>query len=62
MITIELTREEAETVCEVLHSYLSDLQMEIRHTDNRQFREGLKRKESFLKGLLGRLESPKTAA
>ncbi len=55
MATIELTNEEAETLSEILESYLSDLRMEIADTDQMNFRENLKKKEVFIKELLQRL-------
>ncbi len=56
MITLALSEEEAHTLHDVLKSYLSDLHTEISHTDSRSFRDGLKKVETFLKGLLPRLE------
>ena len=50
---INLTAEEAEMLKEVLTSYLSDLRMEIADTDKMSFREDLKKREEFLKKLLG---------
>jgi hypothetical protein len=47
MVTIELAPEEAEELHLILESYLSDLRMEIADTDNRDFRENLKRREVF---------------
>jgi len=55
MIDLKLTNEEAENLKEVLTSYVSDLRMEIADTDQFEFREGLKNKETFLKGLISRL-------
>jgi hypothetical protein len=57
MPRIELTPEDAATLHEVLESYLSDLRMEIAGTDSMDFRELLKAKERFLKGLLPRLRA-----
>ena len=55
MVRLELTAEEAETLTEILRSYLSDLRMEIARTDDRHFRENLKMRETFIKDVLGRL-------
>ena len=55
MIDLKLTNEEAENLKEVLTSYVSDLRMEIANTDKYEFRENLKKKEKFLKDLIGRL-------
>ncbi len=56
MVRIELSSEEVEMLHEVLSIYLSDLRMEIADTDNQDFRETLKKQETFLKELLQRLE------
>jgi len=56
MLQIEFTPEESGMLREILESYLSDLRMEISHTDLMDFREGLKKREVFLKSLLERLE------
>lgn len=55
MIDLKLTNEEVEDLKDVLTSYVSDLRMEIADTDKFDFREGLKKKEKFLKDLIGRL-------
>jgi hypothetical protein len=52
MARIELTENEAETLKEILHSYLSDLRAEIADTDRMKMRETLKEKEAFLNRLL----------
>jgi hypothetical protein len=49
---INLTTEEAEVLNEILTSYLSDLRMEISHTDSGFFREGLKERENLLKKII----------
>ena len=56
MFHIELSREEAQTLYQILRSDLSDLRMEIAGTEQKDFREFLKRREVFLKELLRRLE------
>jgi hypothetical protein len=53
---LNLTAEETEMLKEILTSFLSDLRMEIADTDSLDFREGLKKKEVFLKRLLVDLE------
>ncbi len=55
MTRIEFTTEEAQTLSEILESYLSDLRMEIAATENRDWRGIMKERESFIKDLLGRL-------
>ncbi len=56
MAQIALTTEEAETLREVLDSYLSNLRMEIADTDAMEFREKLKEQEAVLRRLLQRLD------
>jgi len=56
VVQIEMTPEEAQILLEILEVYLSDLRMEIADTDQTDFREGLKRKEVFLKELIERLK------
>ncbi len=48
MVQLELTPDEAETLSEVLESYLSDLRMEIADTDRQDFREMLKARKGVL--------------
>jgi hypothetical protein len=55
MAQLTLNNDETEMLKEVLVSYLSDLRMEIADTDLKDFREGLKAKEVFLKDLINRL-------
>ena len=55
-MNLELDRVEAGMLEEILASFLSDLRMEISNTDLQDFRDGLKRKEIFLKDLLERLD------
>ena len=61
MIQITLSDEEASSLRNVLESYLSDLRMEIADTERMDFRDGLKRQEEFLNGLLARLSAGRGA-
>ncbi len=56
MRTLELSEEECAELKSILTSYLSDLRMEIADTESFDFRQGLKRREVFLKKLLHSLE------
>ncbi|HEX7089409.1 MAG TPA: hypothetical protein VF192_04695 [Longimicrobiales bacterium] len=58
MVRLELDREQAEMLREMLESYLGDLRMEISQTDQMDFREDLKKREALLKELIARLEQP----
>ncbi len=55
MTTIQLSSHQADTLVTVLRSYLSDLRMEISHTDSMDFKEGLKDREMVIKQLLEQL-------
>jgi hypothetical protein len=52
---LTLDPEEASMLRAALESHLSDLRMEIARTDAPAFRNGLKRTETLLRGLLDRL-------
>jgi len=52
---LTLTDEEAGTLRRVLEQYVSDLRMEIADTDSMDFRDQLKREETFLKKLIEQL-------
>jgi hypothetical protein len=55
MDPLELTMEEAETLGRVLRSALSQLHDEIAHTDDRAYREALKRDRECIEQIAGRL-------
>ena len=55
MVRLELDRQQAEMLREMLESYLGDLRMEISQTDQMDFREDLKKREALLKDLIARL-------
>ena len=55
MVRLELERDQAEMLREMLESYLGDLRMEISQTDQMDFREDLKKREALLKDLIARL-------
>jgi hypothetical protein len=61
MPKLELTGPEAELLRELAEEWLADLRGEIGHTDSKDYRETLKRKESLLRDLLERLGTPVTA-
>jgi len=57
MTRVELTAKELTMLTELLESSLSELRTEIAHTDNRDYRLGLKEREAFLEDFLKRLAS-----
>jgi hypothetical protein len=54
---LRLTESEVQLLLGMLHADRKALLMEIARTDNRAMREGLKRREELLKGILDRLGS-----
>lgn len=56
MCDLRLTQTEEILLRKILESYLSDLRVEIAHTDLKDYRETLKAEETFIKELLRRLE------
>lgn len=62
MINIELSREEANILITVIERYLYHLQVEIIHTEKREFREALKKRENFLKDIINRFKAKVNAA
>lgn len=57
MCDLRLTQPEKDMLLKILESYLSDLRVEITHTDLKDYRETLKAEETFIKELLRRLEN-----
>jgi len=55
MRSLELRDDQADMLSEVLESYLSDLRMEISHTDSLDYRRILRARKDFLTDLLARL-------
>lgn len=58
---LHLEPEEAAVLTQVLKDFLSDLRMEIVSTENYDMREDLKREEAVIKGIIERLEVPKSS-
>lgn len=62
MITLTVTEEDARILADTLAHDLSDLRMEISHTDLLAFRERLKTRKAALRRVLEALESPEASA
>jgi hypothetical protein len=62
MIPISLTEEEREILIQILEEYLSDLRIEISHTDDTSFREPLKSRKEALIRILDALQITSKAA
>jgi hypothetical protein len=56
MSQFNLSPEEVQVIREILESYLGDLRVEVHHTDDFDYREGLKHKEVVIKKLLQQLQ------
>jgi hypothetical protein len=56
MPSLDISHEESEALTVALRSYLNELQTEIAHTDDYDFRQGLQRRRELLEGLASRLE------
>jgi hypothetical protein len=56
MTELALTPEEAEVLRQVLGRCVSDLELEIAHTDHADFRAMLRQRRAVLTGLHARLE------
>ncbi len=57
MPVLELSREEAQLLECALRTYEDTLVLEIANTDSRAFKDGLKRREAIVHGLLARVRS-----
>lgn len=58
MPSLDLSADEAEVLRTALTSYLDDLQDEIGHTDDFEFREALQRRRDILQSIVERLAPP----
>ena len=56
MAEMKIAREEVDLLKNVIDYYLSELGVEIRHSDKRDFREKLKDKKTILLELRSRLD------
>lgn len=56
MAQIELAEMEMELLREILKRYLSELTMEIAHSDRKDFREFLKKRREFMEAFIQRLD------
>jgi hypothetical protein len=57
MINLEMNKDEANIMVSVIERYLYHLQVEIIHTDKRDFRDALKERERFLKDMIDRFKT-----
>lgn len=61
MLHLDLTPEEEGILSELLDAAIEELRGEIRDTDNRDYRNMLKARESVLKKLMAELKAPEPA-
>ena len=57
---LNLSEEEFKSLLNVLERYISDLNVEIAHTDSREFREDLKNERTSIQKVLDQLKSGET--
>ncbi len=57
MNAIELTESEASTLRDVIQNYLSELHSEISHTDDRDFKAALRKRQELLQSVFDKLPS-----
>lgn len=62
MTTLELTQDEEEMLGQVLQHSLATLELEILHTDHKEFKALLRHRRAVLKGLADRLQRPLVGA
>lgn len=56
METLQFSEEERELLNKIVTNYLSELRMEIADTDQSSFKEGLRKEENMLNGLIDKLK------
>ena len=57
MDPLDLTEDEVMALRDVVRDYLSELHTEISHTDDRDFKAALKRRQEILRGVLEKLDA-----
>lgn len=62
MFQLELSNEEQEVLVQVLQRALAALDLEILHTDHREFKAFLKQRREVLQRLVAKLPKPAAAA
>jgi hypothetical protein len=56
-VEVALSEEESAALQQALRSYLSDLRMEISDTEDREWKEGLRRERTVLEDVVSKLEA-----
>lgn len=58
MFHVELSREEQEALSQLLQRALAALEIEIQHTDHKEFKEHLKRRRETFRALGAKVPEP----
>jgi predicted translin family RNA/ssDNA-binding protein len=61
-MTIELSEDELSELRRVVDEFLENIHEEAKHTDYREYREGLRREETLIRGLRLKLEGDRVHA
>ncbi len=56
MIQLELSHDEQHMLVSILENYLSELRMEISHTDRKDFRDSLKQRKELVQKVVATLQ------
>lgn len=56
MVNLEMSDEEVKLLLNVLERYHSHLEVEVKRTDRREFRDALKEREGKLRALIDRVK------
>jgi len=57
MVSLEMNDEEVKLLLNVLERYHSHLEVEVKRTDRREFRDALKEREKKLIDLIGKVKT-----
>jgi hypothetical protein len=57
MVSLEMNDEEVKLLLNVLERYHSHLEVEVKRTDRREFRDALKEREKKLTDLIGKVKT-----
>jgi len=58
MLHVDVSHEEQEVLSRVLQRALAGLEVEIQHTDHKDFRDLLKRRRDILRALVAKVPPP----
>ncbi|HSR11597.1 MAG TPA: hypothetical protein VLS90_09120 [Thermodesulfobacteriota bacterium] len=61
MARMEITRADMESLRDILQRYLSELTMELAHSERKDFRDFLRKRREFMEAFIRRLDEELTA-